>query len=169
MDQDFFLIRKMKNGDEEAMEQFVRRFYPPILKYCRYHIPDADDAEDIAQETFARFFGALAHYRHLGKASNYLYVIARNLCNDWHGKHSVRMGWEVPDRTEDTTEETDRRLDIGRALKLLPEELQEVLVLHYFQEKKLQEIASICEIGLPLVKYRLKRAKEKLRELLEAT
>lgn len=59
MDKDFFLIRKMKSGDEEAMECFVQQYYPVILKYCRYHVEDREYAKDITQETFERFFGRL--------------------------------------------------------------------------------------------------------------
>ena len=40
------------------------------------------------------------------------------------------------------------------------------MILHYFQELKLREIAGMLRIGLPLVKYRLRRAKEELAKLL---
>ena len=79
MDKDFLLINKMKNGDESAMESFVCRYYPKILCYCHYHVSDKGYAEDITQETFVKFFGALSVYRHHGKALNYLYTIAANL------------------------------------------------------------------------------------------
>ena len=52
------------------------------------------------------------------------------------------------------------------ALRRLPGELREILILYYFQERKQREIADILGIGLPLVKYRLKQAKEQLGELL---
>ena len=40
MDQDFLLIGKMRHGDEEAMELFVRKYYPQVLKYCSFHSGD---------------------------------------------------------------------------------------------------------------------------------
>ncbi|MBD5457976.1 MAG: RNA polymerase sigma factor, partial [Lachnospiraceae bacterium] len=49
----------------------------------------------------------------------------------------------------------------------LSEELREVVILHYFQELSMREIAGILQIGIPLVKYRIKRAKELLREFWE--
>jgi len=52
------------------------------------------------------------------------------------------------------------------ALHKLPGELREILILYYFQERKQREIADILGIGLPLVKYRLKQAKEQLGEFL---
>lgn len=53
---------------------------------------------------------------------------------------------------------------IEQALKQLPDELREVITLYYFQELKLREISETLQIGLPLVKYRLKRAKQQLEE-----
>ena len=71
MDSDLLLILRMRQGDEEALESFVRKYYPVILRYCRVHIPDPGYAEDMTQETFARFFPTLPRYRHYGKAANY--------------------------------------------------------------------------------------------------
>lgn len=64
-------------------------------------------------------------------------------------------------------EKVAERLDMEQALRKLPEELREVLILYYFQELKLREIAKVLQIGLPLAKYRIKRAKEQLALLLE--
>ncbi len=64
------------------METFVRKYYPVVLQYCRYHTVDTGEAEDLTQETFERFFRALSGYRHLEKEENYLYAIAGNLCRD---------------------------------------------------------------------------------------
>ncbi len=58
------------------------------------------------------------------------------------------------------------RIFMQQALGQLPDELCEVLTLYYFQELKLTEISEILQIGLPLVKYRLKQARKQLQELL---
>ena len=55
---------------------------------------------------------------------------------------------------------------LEQALKQLPVELCEVLTLYYFQELKLTEISDTLQIGLPLVKYRLRKAKIQLEEVL---
>lgn len=174
MDADFFLVQRMKNGDEDAMETFVRTYYPLILKYCSYHTWDRQNAADLTQETFAHFFASLAKYEHRGKAVHYLYVIAGNLCRD-----SFREKREMPfaelsevegsstERLEENSMgQLEERLEIERALRRLPEELLEVVILHYFQNLKLREIAEILQIGLPLVKYRASRAKSELRKYL---
>ena len=59
MDADFRLLSQMKRGEEEAIECFVRKYYPSILQYCHYHLQEIHDAEDLTQETFARFFASL--------------------------------------------------------------------------------------------------------------
>lgn len=72
----------------------------------------------------------------------------------------------VIESEEPQTEGVLNKLFIEEALKRLPDEFREVIILHYFQELKLAEIADILNIGLPLVKYRLKQARMKLENLL---
>ena len=86
VDIDFLLIRNMKKGDEKAFDEFVRKYYGDILKYCGYHCFDLEYAEDLAQETFVHFFAKLSEYRSIGKTKNYLYTIAGNLCKNYYKK-----------------------------------------------------------------------------------
>lgn len=176
MQQDLLLIRKMQNGDEEAMENFVQKYYPKILQYCRYHCPDRESAQDLTQETFEHFFKSLVKYRNNGKALNYLYTIAKNLCIDWtrkSGRQVIESSGEEADRIENIAGETDmadritERVIIESALAKLPDELREVVILHYFQDCSMREIAAILQIGIPLVKYRMKKAKGILQDILE--
>lgn len=67
MDIDFLLLQRMKRGDENAFNVFVRKYYKEILNYCNYHCPDTSTAEDLTQETFLRFFEKLSDYRYMGK------------------------------------------------------------------------------------------------------
>ena len=55
---------------------------------------------------------------------------------------------------------------LEKALQELSEEFRDVIVLFYFQNMKLSEIAKILNLGLPLVKYRLKSAKKKLEQII---
>ena len=166
MDADFLLLHRMRHGDDQAIEDFVRKYYPMILRYCHLHTQDTSYAEDLTQETFARFFRNLSQYQHYGKAANYLYVIAGNLCRDYHKKPEAIPMEELPEQPVYQTDTLDIRLDVHRALKQLQPELREVTILYFFQELKQKEIARILGIGLPLVKYRIKRAKELLEQLL---
>ena len=160
MDPDLRLLQRMKQGDDEAIEAFVRKYYPQILSYCHYHIQDTHYAEDTTQEVFARFFSSLDRYRHYGKAANYLYVIAGNLCKDHHRKKRELPLEALPDSP--TEPDLDTRLDLAAAFRALPQEIQAVAVLFFLQERKQGEIAKILGIGLPLVKYRVRKARELL-------
>ena len=166
MDTDFLLLHRMRNGDDQAIETFVRKYYPLILRYCHLHIRDTGHAEDLTQETFARFFRTLHQYQHYGKAANYLYVIAGNLCRDYYKKLDEIPMEDLPEQPVYQMESLNLRLDVHRALEQLPPELKEVTILFFFQEMKQKEIARILGIGLPLVKYRIKRAKELLSKYI---
>lgn len=166
MDSDFYMIRRMKNGDDSAIESFVRKYYPPILRYCHLHIKDKCYAEDATQEVFARFFRTLNQYQHYGKAQNYLYVIAGNICRDYYRKPEELALDDIEELSVYEMDSMDLSIDVYQALEKLPLELREVTILFFFQEVKQKEIAKILGIGLPLVKYRIKRAKQLLSNYL---
>ena len=171
MDVDFLLIRKMKQGDDAAFDTFVRKYYDAILKYCSYHCSDAEYAEDLTQETFANFFAKLSDYRHKGKTKNYLYTIAGNLCKNYYKQQKpISIDEEQLSEMESASgnpeEKVTDKIMLEWALEQLPEEFRQVINLYYFQEMKLTEIASVLGIGLPLVKYRLKQARNRLQVLL---
>ena len=97
MDADFLLIQKIKKGNEQAMDQFVSKHYPKIYQYCLLRVRDHGYAEDLTQETFLKFFQAFERYKHYGKALNYLYVIAGNLCKDYFRKEDRIEISELPE------------------------------------------------------------------------
>ena len=167
MDRDFSLIQKMRAGDEAAAEAFVKKYYPAILRYCCLHICNREDGEDAAQETFEGFFRTFEKYRHYGKAGNYLYVIAGNVCKDYFRRKKDVVMAEMPETEGKCMEGLEELMDIGRILKSLPEELQETAILYFVQERKQKEIAKITGISLSLVKYRVKRVRELLAKELK--
>lgn len=188
---DFWLIEKMRMGDEQALEDFVKKYYSQILTYCRIHTQDAGYGEDLTQETFIRFFHALPSYRHRGKAGNFLYTIAGNLCRDYHRKRKelslesltrqeegygtgwIEKGdlscfsWKSRGETGSGWEDWDTRITVRMALAQLPEEIRETAFLFFVQELKQKDIAQILGIKLSLVKYRIRRARELLSAYLQ--
>ena len=172
LDTDFLLVRKMRQGNEEAFDVFVRKYYGEILSYCRFRCFDAESAEDLTQETFLRFFANLSEYRHMGKAKNFLYTVAGNLCRDFYKKKKdVPMDGEGLEAQaplgEDSLEPVLDRAVIRAALLKLPEEFREMIVLHYFQGMKIAEAAEVIGVRVSLAKYRLREAKAQLKRLLE--
>ncbi len=176
MDLDFLLIQRIKNGNDEAIEYFVKKYYPEIFQYCLLHIYDRGHAEDLTQETFMKFFQSLDRYKHYGKAINYLYVIAANSCKDYYKKQKELLYGESPETSADETATADSsdnmtlsgiRMDVEKAVARLPEELRETVILFYFQELKQKEIAKQEHISLSLVKYRIARAKNYWQNIWE--
>lgn len=164
MDPDVLLIRRMKAGEDAAIEEFVKKYYPKILRYCRLKV--GNGAEDVTQETFEKFFRTFHRYRAYGKAANYLYVIAANACRDYYRAKRELSLEEAPERVENPIPRAEQALDIERAVMRLPPELRETAILYFFQQRKQREIAEILGIGLPLVKYRVRRARELLSDEL---
>lgn len=167
MDLDFLILHQMKNGDKQAVERFVRKYYPDILRYCYLHISDQDYAEDITQETFEHFFSALDRYQYRGKTKNYLYTIAANLCRDYYRKHREIPAAELPEQSVEPIALAEEKLDIGEALNHLQMELREVTILYYFRDRTQKEIAEILGISQTVVQRRLERARNQLRIFLE--
>lgn len=100
-----------------------------------------------------------------------MYTIAGNLCRDYYKKTKESLLEEYPKDIQSSLHQSEaedilNKIAIETALNHLPEELWEVIVLYYFQELKLAEIADVLQIGLPLVKYRIRQAKMRLEKLL---
>lgn len=155
----------MKNGDEAAINEFVEKFYPQVLRYCRLHISDPQDAEDIAQECFERFFRNFRSYKSYGKSGAYLCAIAGNLCKDYYRKMKEIPLSELPE--EAASPDYDSRLYVYEAINSLPEDIRETAILFFVQELKQRDIAKILCISSSLVKYRIKRARELISKYLE--
>lgn len=141
---DEWLIRKIKRGDDFAINEFVEKYYPIILNYCKKRVRDWGMAEDLTQETFVHFFRSLSLYRHHGKTQNYLYTIAGNLCRDFYKTNKEEIPMEETDLTGirlsgmaqngklsyDPLEDAAERMDMQMALDKLPDIYREIMKLH---------------------------------------
>lgn len=168
---DFILIQRIRNHDTEASEIFVEKYYALIFKYILFKLKNRCDAEDLTQETFIKFFGNIDRYNEYGKAKNYLYVIAGNLCKNYWKKRGYLKEKEEALKNEkryiEALENFEIKADVERAFEKLPLEIREVAILFFIQELKQKEIATILGIKLSLVKYRVSRAKVLLKKYLE--
>lgn len=164
---DFLLIKKVKSGDEQAEEQLIKKYYSAIYQYCFLHLHDRELAEDMTQETFARYFESLQTYTEYGKLKNYLYRIAGNIIKNYYKKKKELPMEEAPWTPSTDIRDAEVRMDIERAVDRLPDELKEITILFFFQELKQKDIAELLNIKLSLVKYRISRAKKLLSEYLE--
>lgn len=164
---DFLLIQKIRNGDNRAGNEFVKKYYPLIYQYCFLHIHDRDCAEDMTQETFVRFFEAVMNRTDIAKVKSYLYRVAGNTVKNYYRKKKELLLEKLPDTVENNAVDIEVRLDIERAVACLPDEIREITILFFFQGLKQKDISDLLGIKLSLVKYRVSKAKELLSEELE--
>lgn len=83
------LIEQIKNGRKECLDELVAFYYPAILRYCLWHMPDRESALDATQETFLKLVRFLGQYENRGAFRAFLYRIAANTCIDMKRKHPV--------------------------------------------------------------------------------
>ena len=159
--------KKIKNGDMEGIYAAFDAYYDKIYGYCYRHVNHRETAQDLTQEVFLRVLLHLEKYRHYGKFENYLYVIARNLCRDYYRKRYVLSLEDLELQEEERGFiRTEEQLVIEQALKKLPEQEREIILLRFYQDLKIKDIAKILGLKLSTVKYHLKRAQERLEDEL---
>ncbi len=88
------LIRQIKAGKKELLEDVIAHYYDEILRYVIWQIRDAESACDLTQEVFCRFIRRVDRYEYRNLRA-YLYAAARNLCVDYWNDIPLSAG--VPD------------------------------------------------------------------------
>lgn len=166
------LMMQTQQGDAEAVEELIGLLYPEILRYCLWHAPNRDLAEDAAQETFLKAIRYYDRYVHKGKCKAFLYRIAANTCVDMHrrmraGESSIE---DIPEELpceEPGFQRIHDDLNFRRQIRTLPPEQQEVLLLRFGQELTLRQIAQITGTPLRTVQSRLRAALKRLKSQIE--
>lgn len=143
MSSDFLLIYRIRNGDRQADNQFVKKYYPSIYQYCFLHIHDKECTEDITQETVTKFFEVLMKNSDIGRIQSYLYSIFGNLLKNYYKKKKDLLTKQMPEISENRLIEIEIRLDIEQAVDRLPEEIKETAIFFFFQEIKQKEIVDL--------------------------
>jgi len=136
------MVRVFRPARLSAFEGFYREYFPRTRAVLALTLGDLDQAEDATQEAFVRAFGRWKSIRGLDHPEKWLFVVALNIARDDHRRRQRRRradGGIVADEGFD--ERIDDRLDIIRALKLLPPRQRQVLVLRYLAGMSTAETA----------------------------
>ena len=155
---------------QDELEALVLAHYDTIYGYCWRHTGGQEVARDLTQTTFLRFWQHRDRYVHTGRELNYLYTIAGNLCKDWCKRKKPLALEDLPDTRRDPgapPPDSDTALLVRAALAALPFAQRDALPLYYDRGFTAPEIAAITHTTVPVVRYRLQRAKRRLRELLK--
>lgn len=155
--------------------QLVRKYAADVFALCRAMVRDTALAEDLAQDTFARAFGALDGYRGEASPRTWLLKIARNRCLD-HLARAKRAPWgRDPDpEPDDHVMEQPAPYDLlanhddaERAMNVLAETERALVVLHYGHGVGYPELADSFGLAQGAVRMRMSRALAKMRAALD--
>jgi RNA polymerase sigma-70 factor (ECF subfamily) len=165
------LLRKV--GRDAAFEELLRRYESKVYRLCCALLRDRAQAEDAAQESLVRVWKALDRYDGRASLSSWIYAITRNRClTALEKRRSLDSLDELGEEAEFGLPATGQP-DDGRAeqllglVELLPERLRRALVLYYYEERSVNEVALMLGCPEGTVKTLLFRARAALGQLLQ--
>ena len=130
-------------------------------------------AEDLTQEVFLRLVRTLSQYRPTGKFSNYIFTIAVNTANDFFRKNkrfiyekNDLMGIDAGINIEEIFVKREQFTYLKEALNKLPDMQKDAILLRYFHNMKIKDIAKITGTNQSTVKSRISQGLGKLKILL---
>ncbi|MEE0841731.1 MAG: sigma-70 family RNA polymerase sigma factor [Christensenellales bacterium] len=157
----------MKN---EAIERLFKKYYNEAKLYVAALCHDEALAEDIVSESFYKAFTRIDEEKESFKF--WLLKVCRNAYFDYLKKNRRlsavhdNMAADTADIAEKVIEDEEYRA-LYRAIALLKDNYREVILLYYFDELSVSEIAGITEQSVQNVKVLMYRARMKLKEILE--
>ncbi len=169
------LVRQSLAGAPDAFEELVDRHYAGCLQYAARLLGNREDAEEACQDAFVRAFRALASYAESDRFSAWLYRILINRCRSY----AVRRRGSMEDATDNEmlaslsptrdaeVEQLGLREELARAIAQLEIDQREAFLLKHVQDLSYDEISAITGASVSALKMRVKRACDRLRDLLK--
>lgn len=163
------LVCRAKLGDKEALNEIVDVYYDEIYKFLYRRMGNKAAAEDVTQDTFIKFIKNLPYYKEKNKLKSFLFTIAINTSNDYFRRYKQELFFLTLDNigeeiTEDKTLQKEDALIVREAVLSLPDIQRDVIILRFYHDLKIKEIASVQKVPVPTVKTRLRRALKVLKE-----
>lgn len=164
------LVKGPTYSHEEMLAHMVAEYEVILLRTCYMYLHDKALAEDATQETFLKAYKALDSFRGESSEKTWLMRIAMNTCRDMK-----RSAWF---RYMDRSVEIERLPlpakvfefmeadDLTQAILKLSTKYKEVILLHFYQDMTMREIASVLDISASTVQKRVKAACSKLKKML---
>lgn len=185
-DPDAALMLRVKEGDVAAFEVLVERYKQPVINLLYRTLPDAAEAEDLAQNVFIQVYKSAHRYEASARFSTWLFTIARNLC-----LNEIRRRSRHPAESMDVThpENEDQPLrqiedvkqsappetilqgelvdKIEEAIGSLPENQRTAMLLCRQDDLSYEDIAKVLGCSLSATKSLIHRARETLKQRLK--
>ncbi len=175
------LVAASKSGDQDAFALLVQRHQHRVFNLVYRMLQQYDEANEVTQETFLAAWQGLPSFRGDARFSTWLYRIAYNCClkqvEQRKRDQALQTAIQAEQHLENADSETrvateieahDRRVLVREQLSTLPTKYRLVLVLRHLQEKTYEEMAEILAMPIGTIKTHLFRARNLLKERLQA-
>ncbi|MCA9656678.1 MAG: sigma-70 family RNA polymerase sigma factor [Myxococcales bacterium] len=164
---DFELLGRWRAGDQGAADALVRRYYGAVLRFFEVR---TRQAEDLTQRTFLACVEGQERFRGDASFRAYLFGIARrqlfrHIESERRADRLASLDEPEPQPGTSLSVLVARREEhqiLLTALSGLPEEIQTVIVLHYWEGLLAREIAEVLEVATSTITTRLQRARQAL-------
>ena len=166
-------------GNTQAFDVLVNRYRRAMLTVAQQIVRNATDAEDVVQDAFLRAFEALPQLTDLNRFGAWLHSITRNRALRYYKNASRYQPQEDMEPYLNTVSDTSAadpaqiveseltQQGIRDAIQSLPPDYQAVIELYYWAEMPQQRMAEFLSLPLTTVKWRIRKAKELLKTILE--
>lgn len=170
------LLKSSRMGDVAAFGELVRRYESKVAATVIGMLGKCDEADDIGQETFIRFYHALKSFRGDSSLGTYITRIAMNLSlNEIRRRERHRFFFKRIDTEKETEdpagenggEHFEQKEIIRRALETLSPKFLAVVHLRLVEGYSTEETAELLSIPVGTVLSRLQRAQKKLQSVLK--
>ena len=180
-DPDRELVQRWQAGDAASFDALVRRHQRRVFGLLMRMLGSAQDAEDVAQETFLNLHRHGHRFRSEARFSTFVYRVAVNAALNRRrslGRRRARMealearqaaGDDLPASPrspEDSALGGEAQAQVHGAILGLPPKLRAPLVLYDIEGMPYSEVAAVLELAEGTVKSRIHRARQALRESL---
>lgn len=168
------ILQNCREGDPLAVEALFREYQQPVYRLAVSFLQDAAEAEDVTQETFIIALDNLAAFRGDAALSTWLYGIALNLCRRRMRKRrglarvverlkNALLQPEPLPSVEASFLTNDRDRTLWHAIQALSEKHRLPVILFYYHDLPVAEIAQVLDLPKGTVISRLHTARERLR------
>lgn len=162
------LMLRYADGDLAAFRELYQRHQRGLYRFVAWRSPRRDWVDEVAQESWLALHQARERYQVTASFRTFLYQIARNRLIDLQRSSPLATDAEAPEAASPAAdaglEAQQMNSALHQAIRALPGEQKEALVLQQFSGLSLEEIAVLTGAPVETVKSRLRYAMRKLRE-----
>ena len=158
------LLIEAAQSDPTRFGDLYEENFARVYAFIARRVHNRQETQDITSQVFARALANLQQFEWQGKPfAAWLYRLAANAISDHYRAKSRELSWQQPEITPDEIEIAENRAMLSRCLERLPDEQRRVVILRFFEEKSIRDIAAQLDKSEGAIKQLQFRALQKLR------